>query len=124
MKVRDLHNYLVEEQGLPPVVSYLIFGLATLILGCLLGFLIVCLIDCVFPTVSRPAKTAVAPKMEKKEETKKEEEEEEEESEYSQSQSEGEESERESEVRQRRGSAGRKGEESTEGKTPEEKKKK
>jgi len=137
MSVRDLHNYLTETQGLPPMASYLIFGIATLVLGCLLGFLIVCLIDCVFPTLSRPAKTApgtAAPKQEKKEETskgKKEEEEEKanasqsEESEYSQSQSEGEESEHEGEVvRQRRGSAGNKGKESTSGKTPEEKKKK
>lgn len=38
MTVRDAHNYLVEKKGLPPVASYLIFGGATLILGCILGF--------------------------------------------------------------------------------------
>ncbi len=38
MAVRDFHNYLVEQKGLPPVASYLCFGGATLLLGCILGF--------------------------------------------------------------------------------------
>jgi hypothetical protein len=38
MYVRDLHNYLIEQQGLPPVASYALFGGATLVLGCVLGF--------------------------------------------------------------------------------------
>jgi hypothetical protein len=49
MQVRDFHNYLIEEKGWPSWASYLLFGGATLILGCLLGFLIVCLIDFLFP---------------------------------------------------------------------------
>jgi len=49
MSVRDLHNYLVEKQGVPTWGSYALFGLATLILGCILGFFIVCIIDWVFP---------------------------------------------------------------------------
>jgi len=49
MTARDLHNYLVEKQGLPSWASYALFGLATLILGCILGFFIVCIIDWVFP---------------------------------------------------------------------------
>uniref|UniRef100_A0A0N5AEI7 Thioredoxin-related transmembrane protein 1 n=1 Tax=Syphacia muris TaxID=451379 RepID=A0A0N5AEI7_9BILA len=50
MFVRDKHNYLVDEAGLPSAVSYLIFALFTLLVGCILGFFIVCIIDRVFPT--------------------------------------------------------------------------
>jgi len=49
MSVRDLHNHLVEQRGLPTWGSYALFGVATLILGCILGFFIVCIIDWVFP---------------------------------------------------------------------------
>lgn len=38
MSVRDLHNYLVEEKGLPSWASYALFGGVTLLLGCILGF--------------------------------------------------------------------------------------
>lgn len=38
MSVRDAHSYLVEKKGIPTWGSYLIFGLATLVLGCILGF--------------------------------------------------------------------------------------
>jgi len=55
MTARDLHNYLVEKQGLPSWASYCIFGLATLILGCVLGFFIVCIIDWVFPATPSAA---------------------------------------------------------------------
>jgi len=56
MYVRDLHTYFVETRGLPSWASYGIFGAATLLLGCLLGFVIVCIIDCVFPAAAMPAK--------------------------------------------------------------------
>uniref|UniRef100_A0A914UKC3 Thioredoxin-related transmembrane protein 1 n=2 Tax=Plectus sambesii TaxID=2011161 RepID=A0A914UKC3_9BILA len=49
MSVRDLHNYLVEEKGLPSWASYALFGGVTLLLGCILGFMIVCVIDVLFP---------------------------------------------------------------------------
>jgi len=55
MSVRDFHNYLVEKQGIPTWGSYALFGLATLILGCILGFFIVCIIDWVFPATPSPA---------------------------------------------------------------------
>lgn len=45
MALRDVHNYLVEEVGLPYYVSYLIFALCTVTLGTLLGLAIVFLID-------------------------------------------------------------------------------
>ncbi len=38
MSVRDLHNYLVEEKGMPSWASYSLFGGVTLLLGCILGF--------------------------------------------------------------------------------------
>uniref|UniRef100_A0AC35FFG3 Thioredoxin domain-containing protein n=1 Tax=Panagrolaimus sp. PS1159 TaxID=55785 RepID=A0AC35FFG3_9BILA len=50
MAVRDFHNHLVENVGIPSWVSYLGFATVTLALGCVLGFMIVCVIDYVFPT--------------------------------------------------------------------------
>ncbi|KAH7730670.1 DPY-11 protein [Aphelenchoides avenae] len=50
MSVRDLHNHLVENVGIPAWASYSMFAIVTLALGCVLGFIIVCVIDYVFPT--------------------------------------------------------------------------
>ncbi|KAI6215643.1 Thioredoxin [Aphelenchoides besseyi] len=50
MAVRDLHNHLVENIGVPSWASYALFAFVTLGLGCILGFFIVCIIDAVFPT--------------------------------------------------------------------------
>lgn len=50
MAVRDLHNHLVDKVGVPSWVSYALFAAVTLALGCILGFIIVCIIDYVFPT--------------------------------------------------------------------------
>ncbi|KAE9553932.1 hypothetical protein FO519_002858 [Halicephalobus sp. NKZ332] len=50
MSVRDFHNHLVENRGVPSWASYLMFATITLALGCVLGFLIVCVIDHCFPT--------------------------------------------------------------------------
>ncbi|RCN49208.1 thioredoxin [Ancylostoma caninum] len=58
MAVRDLHNHLVEEKGVPSWASYSLFAGVTLALGCILGFFIVLIIDQVFPT---GAKKAAAP---------------------------------------------------------------
>ncbi|VDO91750.1 unnamed protein product, partial [Heligmosomoides polygyrus] len=38
MAVRDLHNHLVEEKGVPSWASYSLFAGVTLALGCILGF--------------------------------------------------------------------------------------
>ncbi|VDK42229.1 unnamed protein product [Anisakis simplex] len=56
MFVRDKHNYLVEEAGVPSWASYSLFAGITLALGCVLGFFIVCIIDRVFPTAPQPLK--------------------------------------------------------------------
>jgi len=45
MALRDVHNYLVEDFGLPYYVSYLIFALCTVTLGTVLGLIIVFIID-------------------------------------------------------------------------------
>uniref|UniRef100_A0A914LBE4 Thioredoxin-related transmembrane protein 1 n=1 Tax=Meloidogyne incognita TaxID=6306 RepID=A0A914LBE4_MELIC len=50
MAVRDLHNHMVEKLGVPSWASYTLFAGVTLALGCVLGFIIVCIIDYVFPT--------------------------------------------------------------------------
>ncbi|CAD6193821.1 unnamed protein product [Caenorhabditis auriculariae] len=65
MAVRDLHNHLIEEKGVPSWASYGLFAGVTLALGCVLGFLIVLVIDQVFPTGNRrttPATKQNAPK--------------------------------------------------------------
>lgn len=38
MAVRDLHNHLVENVGVPAWASYAGFATVTLTLGCILGF--------------------------------------------------------------------------------------
>lgn len=70
MSVRDAHNHLVEKQGIPVWGSYTIFAGATLFLGCILGFIIVCLIDCVFPSGAK-AVSKKDVKKDKKKSTKK-----------------------------------------------------
>jgi hypothetical protein len=49
MSLRNVHNRLVEDYGIPYWGSYILFAFATILLGALLGLLIVCFIDVVFP---------------------------------------------------------------------------
>lgn len=53
MSVRDAHNYLIEKKGLPSWGSYAIFGMATLFLGCILGFVSIIIFICI-PLNSSP----------------------------------------------------------------------
>jgi len=62
MAVRDFHNHLVENVGIPPAASYAGFAAVTLALGCVLGFFIVCIIDYVFPTSAYVKRVAAAEK--------------------------------------------------------------
>uniref|UniRef100_A0A915HTX2 Thioredoxin domain-containing protein n=1 Tax=Romanomermis culicivorax TaxID=13658 RepID=A0A915HTX2_ROMCU len=76
MFVRDMHNHLVEKQNIPPWASYAIFGCGILVLGCILGFVIVYLIDCLFPTAlgdvaTEKSTTDVNKSKNKKKQTKK-----------------------------------------------------
>ncbi|KAI6190475.1 Thioredoxin [Aphelenchoides bicaudatus] len=68
MAVRDFHNHLVENVGIPSWASYSMFAVVTLGLGCILGFFIVCIIDAVFPTghAAAAAKKANAEKKKDK----------------------------------------------------------
>lgn len=47
--LRAVHNRLMEEYGLPTWGSYLIFAVATIVLGALLGLIMVCIIDYFYP---------------------------------------------------------------------------
>lgn len=60
MSLRAVHNRLVEEYGIPQWGSYVLFALATILLGALLGVLIVCMIDLLFPARPEPRATALS----------------------------------------------------------------
>ncbi|KAF7274971.1 hypothetical protein GWI33_012362 [Rhynchophorus ferrugineus] len=53
--LRQIHNKLTNEYGLPTFASYLIFAIATIIMGACLGLILVCAIDLVFP--QKPSKS-------------------------------------------------------------------
>lgn len=50
MTLRDVHNHLVENVGLPYYVSYLIFALCTVTTGTLIGLVIIFVIDSISPS--------------------------------------------------------------------------
>ncbi|XP_067100069.1 thioredoxin-related transmembrane protein 1 [Osmerus mordax] len=50
MFIRRCHNYLTEQLGIPVWGSYVIFGLATLFSGLVLGLILVFIADYVFPS--------------------------------------------------------------------------
>ncbi|XP_038217100.1 thioredoxin-related transmembrane protein 1 [Zerene cesonia] len=47
--LRSVHNMLMETYGLPTWGSYLIFAIATIFIGALLGLMLVCIIDLLYP---------------------------------------------------------------------------
>ncbi|XP_032524520.2 thioredoxin-related transmembrane protein 1-like [Danaus plexippus] len=47
--LRGVHNTLMETYGLPTWGSYLIFAIATIFIGALLGLMLVCVIDLLYP---------------------------------------------------------------------------
>ncbi|XP_065161130.1 thioredoxin-related transmembrane protein 1-like [Atheta coriaria] len=47
--LRQVHNMLMEEYGLPSWGSYLIFSIATIFIGAILGLILVCVIDLIYP---------------------------------------------------------------------------
>uniref|UniRef100_T1J9K3 Thioredoxin domain-containing protein n=1 Tax=Strigamia maritima TaxID=126957 RepID=T1J9K3_STRMM len=49
MVLRSIHTKLIEEYGIPYWGSYLIFALVTILIGAILGLILVCIIDFVFP---------------------------------------------------------------------------
>jgi len=49
MVLRNVHTTLTEDYQLPYWVSYVAFAVATVLLGGILGLILVCCIDCVYP---------------------------------------------------------------------------
>ena len=49
MMLRNIHTQITEEHGIPYWGSYLLFALATIIVGAVLGLILVFLIDCFYP---------------------------------------------------------------------------
>ncbi|XP_030041215.1 thioredoxin-related transmembrane protein 1 [Manduca sexta] len=47
--LRSVHNMLMETYGLPTWGSYLIFAIATIFIGAVLGLILVCIIDLLYP---------------------------------------------------------------------------
>ncbi|XP_049882330.1 thioredoxin-related transmembrane protein 1-like [Pectinophora gossypiella] len=47
--LRSVHTMLMEQYGLPTWGSYLIFAIGTILIGALLGLLLVCIIDLLYP---------------------------------------------------------------------------
>ncbi|XP_043477679.1 thioredoxin-related transmembrane protein 1 [Leptopilina heterotoma] len=47
--LRGIHNKLMEDFGMPTWGTYLIFAIATIVLGAVIGLIIVCLIDFLYP---------------------------------------------------------------------------
>ncbi|XP_050708555.1 thioredoxin-related transmembrane protein 1-like isoform X2 [Eriocheir sinensis] len=67
MVLRSVHSVLVEEYGLPTWGSYLVFALATILVGALLGLILVCIIDFVFPPKAPGPSTVVTSAGQKEE---------------------------------------------------------
>lgn len=53
MHLRNVHSYLTEQKELPSWSVYVIFALATIVTGALLGVILVLCIDCVLPLILR-----------------------------------------------------------------------
>ena len=50
MMLRNIHTQITEEHGIPYWGSYLLFAIATIVIGAILGLVLVFLIDCFYPT--------------------------------------------------------------------------
>lgn len=49
MALRSIHTRIVDDFGIPYWMSYIMFALATVVLGAILGLMVVCVIDIIFP---------------------------------------------------------------------------
>lgn len=49
--LKEINNVMLHDYGLPPWVTYVLFAIATILLGALLGLLLVSIIDLIFPPV-------------------------------------------------------------------------
>nr|XP_022916004.1 thioredoxin-related transmembrane protein 1-like [Onthophagus taurus] len=64
--LRQIHTQLMEDFGLPTWGSYLIFAVGTIFLGALLGFLLVCCIDLIYPPKTTGKVNDIKSKVDKK----------------------------------------------------------
>ncbi|XP_046400250.1 thioredoxin-related transmembrane protein 1-like [Ischnura elegans] len=71
MVLRSIHTKLMEEYGLPTWGSYLIFAVATIVMGALLGILLVAVIDHFYPPKPHTGGKSVANKSDSKGKKKK-----------------------------------------------------
>lgn len=53
MLLRNVHTHITEDHGIPYWGSYLLFALATIVVGAVLGLILVFIIDCFYP--AKPA---------------------------------------------------------------------
>lgn len=51
--LKEINNVMLVDYGLPSWMTYVLFGLATILLGALLGLVLVSIIDLIFPPVSQ-----------------------------------------------------------------------
>jgi hypothetical protein len=49
MTLRNVMNVMLEDYGIPAWAAYLVFGVATILVGLVLGLILVCIIDCIYP---------------------------------------------------------------------------
>jgi len=67
MLLRNVHTHITETHGIPYWGSYLLFALATIVIGAVLGLFLVFVIDCFYPT-KIPARQNVQQTVETKDE--------------------------------------------------------
>lgn len=67
--LRKVHTRLMEDYGIPTWGSYIIFAVATIFLGALLGLLLVFIIDLIYPPSSSSVARPSYPKKKKKAKT-------------------------------------------------------
>lgn len=56
--LKEINNIMLIDYGLPPWVTYVLFAIATILLGALLGLVLVSIIDLFFPPVPHNTRTS------------------------------------------------------------------
>lgn len=56
--LKEINNVMLIDYGLPPWVTYVLFAIATILLGALLGLVLVSIIDLFFPPVPHNTRTS------------------------------------------------------------------
>ena len=60
MHLRNVHSYLTEQKQLPSWSVYVLFTVATIVTGALLGVILVLCIDCVLPLILKSGRDELA----------------------------------------------------------------